>query len=309
MWASDDNHHGHLDLNLLAALDALLQERHVTHAAERIGLSQPAMSRALGRLRRIFNDDILVRVGNELYPTPYATELVGPVHELMDGIYELVKYKPHFDPQKDHRVFSVAASDYSIYLLLLPLASIIAKETPGISLEILQLHPDSFHQLQQGELDVVFGRQPEGCSLPSKVILEDRYMCAVWSGNTEVGDCLSLEKFLELPHLAHQLGSGVLASSAKAIMEAVGIRQANAVTVESFFILPFLLPETSFVTLLPYHIGRRLKSAVPIRMVEPPFHIEPINMPMSWHPRSSEDPGHIWLRNRLEKIGKDVANL
>lgn len=309
MWPSDENHQGHLDLNLLAALDALLQERHVTHAAERTGLSQPAMSRALGRLRRIFNDDILVRVGNELYPTPYATELVEPVHDLMEGIYELVKYKPHFDPKTDHRVFSVAASDYSIYLLLLPLASIIAKETPGISLEILQLHPDSFHQLQQGELDLVFGRQPEGCNLPSTVILEDRYMCAVWSGNTEVGDCLTLEQFLELPHLAHQLGSGVLASSAKAIMERAGIRQANAVTVESFFILPFLLPETSFVTLLPYNIGRRLNSAVPIRMLEAPFEIDPIHMPMSWHPRSTEDPGHIWLRTKLEEISKEVASL
>jgi len=308
MWASGEGNHGHLDLNLLEALDALLQERHVTHAAERIGLSQPAMSRALGRLRRIFNDDILVRVGNELYPTPYAAELIEPVHELMDGIYELVKYKPHFDPKTDHRVFSVAASDYSIYLLLLPLAARIAEESPGISLEILQLHPESFNQLQQGELDLVFGRQPDGCSLPSKIILEDRYMCAVWSGNTEVGDCLTLEKFLELPHLAHQLGSGVLASSAKAIMEAAGIRQANAVTVESFFILPFLLPGTSFVTLLPYHIGRRLNSAVSIRMLEPPFPINPINMPMSWHPRSSDDPGHIWLREQLERIGQEVAD-
>ena len=307
MWDNDDTHHGHLDLNLLAALDALLQERHVTRAAERIGLSQPAMSRALGRLRRIFNDSILVRVGNELYPTPYATELIDPVHELMDRIDELVTYKPHFDPKKDHRVFSVAASDYSIYLLLLPLAARIAEETPGVSIEILQLHPESFHQLQQGELDLVFGRPPEGYGLPSEVVFEDRYVCAVWSGNTSVGECLSLEKFLELPHLAHQLGSGVLASSAKAIMEAAGIRQSNAVTVESFFILPFLLPGTSFVTLLPYHIGRRLSAVVPIRMVEAPFHIAPINMRMSWHPRSTKDPGHMWLRSELEKIGKEVG--
>jgi DNA-binding transcriptional LysR family regulator len=309
MLASDEHQSGHLDLNLLAALDALLQERHVTHAAERIGLSQPAMSRALGRLRRIFNDDILVRVGNELYPTPYANELVRPVHELMEGIYELVKYKPHFDPQTDHRVFSVAASDYSIYLLLLPLAAMISEETPGISLEICQLHPDSFNQLQQGELDLVFGRQPEGCNLPREVILDDRYMCAVWSGNAEVGETLSLDQYLELPHLAHQLGSGVHASSSKAIMEAGGIRQSNAVTVESFFILPFLLPGTSFVTLLPYHIGKRLSSAVPIRMLEPPFHIDPITLPMSWHPRSNEDPGHMWLRKQLHKIGKNVEVL
>jgi len=192
--------------------------------------------------------------------------------------------------------------------LLLPLAATIAAETPGVSLEILQLHPESFHQLQQGELDLVFGRQPEGCALPQEIILEDRYMCAVWSENTEVGDCLSLEKFLELPHLAHQLGSGVLASSAKAIMEAAGIRQSNTVTVESFFILPFLLPGNRFVTLLPYQIGRRLNAVVPIRMVEPPFHINPINMRMSWHPRSTEDPGHIWLRNQLQKIGKEVVS-
>ena len=306
MTTGEDHQPGHLDLNLLAALDALLQERHVTHAAERIGLSQPAMSRALGRLRRIFNDEILVRVGNELYPTPYAMELVRPVHTLMDGIYDLVKHKPQFDPYRDHRVFSIAASDYSIYLLLRPLAATIAQETPGISLEICQLHTDSFNQLQQGELDLVFGRQPEGCNLPKKVIFEDRYMCAVWKGNEEVNEELSLEEFLELPHLAHQVGSGIHASSGKGIMEAAGIRQANVVTIESFFILPFLLPGTRFVTLLPYHIGKRLIPSVPIRMLEPPFHIDPITLPMSWHPRSSEDPGHVWLRRQLEHIGHNM---
>jgi LysR family nod box-dependent transcriptional activator len=308
MSPSDEHlHRGHLDLNLLAALDALLQERHVTHAADRISLSQPAMSRALGRLRRIFNDEILVRVGNELYPTPYASELVVPVHGLMEGIDELFNYKPHFDPHTDHRVFSVAATDYSIFLLLRPLAAILAEETPGISLDICQLHSDSFGLVQQGELDLVFGRQPLGCTLPKKYILEDRYMCAVWSGNEEVGSELTLEKFLELPHLAHQVGSGVHAASGTGLMEAAGIRQSNVVTIESFFILPFLLPSTRFVTLLPYHIGKRLCSAVSIRMLEPPFHIDPITLPMSWHPRSTEDPGHIWLRNQLERISANIA--
>jgi DNA-binding transcriptional LysR family regulator len=224
----------------------------------------------------------------------------------MEGVYELVKYKPQFDPLRDHRVFSVAASDYSIYLLLRPLAATIAEETPGISLEIIQLHPESFTQLQQGELDLVFGRQPDGCTLPKKVLFEDRYMCAVWKGNEEVGEELSLDEFLELPHLAHQVGTGIHASSGKGIMEAVGIRQSNVVTIESFFILPFLLPGTPFVTLLPYHIGKRLSASVPIRLLEAPFHIDPITLTMSWHPRSSEDPGHLWLRNQLEHIGRNI---
>jgi DNA-binding transcriptional LysR family regulator len=310
MPTSDEHHsQGHLDLNLLAALDALLQDRHVTRAAERIGLSQPAMSRALGRLRRIFNDEILIRVGNELYPTPYASELVAPVHALMDGIYDLVKYKPHFDPRTDHRVFSIAATDYAIFLLLRPLAAILAEETPGISLEISQLHSDSFSLVQQGELDLVFGRQPVGVSLPKKNLFEDRYMCAVWSGNEEVGDELTLEKFLELPHLAHQVGSGIHAASGTGLMEAAGIRQSNVVTIESFFILPFLLPNTRFVTLLPYLIGRRLCGVVSIRMLEPPFHIDPIILPMSWHPRSTDDPGHMWLRNQIERISAKIEGL
>jgi hypothetical protein len=110
-----------------------------------------------------------------------------------------------------------------------------------------------------------------------------------------------------MPHLAHQLGSGVPASSARAIMEAAGIRQANAVTIESFFVLPFLLTGTPLVTLLPYQIGKRLSAMASIRMVEAPFHIDPITLPMSWHPRSTDDPGHIWLRSHLEKIGQSVA--
>ena len=92
-------------------------------------------------------------------------------------------------------------------------------------------------------------------------------------------------------------------------MEAAGIRQSNVVTIESFFILPFVLPGTRFVTLLPYHIGKHLCGAVSMRMLEPPFHIDPITLPMSWHPRSTEDPGHVWLRSQLERISANIEGL
>ncbi|MBV9577193.1 MAG: LysR family transcriptional regulator, partial [Chloroflexi bacterium] len=132
---------GRVDLNLLVALEALLDETNVTHAAERVHLSQPAMSDALQRLRRLFGDELLVRVGRQYQLTAFATELQEPLHELVQMAGDIVQRREVFDPAKDSRSFNVVASEYAAYILIQPVLQRLAESAPGLSLRLQRSTP------------------------------------------------------------------------------------------------------------------------------------------------------------------------
>ena len=162
--------HVDFDLNLLNALDALLQEQNVTRAAERAGMSQPAMSRSLSRLRRLLKDGLLVRIGNTLHPTPYALNLIGPVHELMDQIDHLAEYRPHFDPRTEVHQFTIAATDYAMLMVIQPFTRYLEEQARHISLRVSFTTPDAFDQLQHGDVDLVLGPVSDSDILQSQIL-------------------------------------------------------------------------------------------------------------------------------------------
>jgi len=295
-----------LNLNLLTALDALLQEVHVTRAADRAGLSQPAMSRALRRLRVLLGDDLLVRVSNNLFLTPFATALAPTVHEAVESVQQVLRQRSNFDASTDSHSFSIAASDYAAIMLYGQLSAQIERDAPNVSLSSRQLSTETFNELKNGQLDIVLGRTPEGFDFPNHVLFEDRWVCAVGVGNTEVKDSLTMAEFLRLPHLNHQLGTG-LPAMADVALEHMGKTPWNILSIESFFILPFLIKDTRFVVLIPELMGKRISEAAEIRLIEPPFKLAPIILTMSWHPRSNNDPAHEWLRRRLARIGSGIS--
>jgi DNA-binding transcriptional LysR family regulator len=301
--------HLDLDLNLLTALDALLQEQSVTRAAERVGMSQPAMSRSLKRLRYVLKDPLLVRVGNTLYPTAYAGNLIGPVRELMDGIEGLAARRPRFDPETDARLFNVSTSDYATLVALQPIAEILTDRAPGVSLRITNYHDGALEQLQHAELDLVISGPRDGHGLPSRELIRDRVMCAVWGNNSEVQEPLSLEQFLSRPRLVGlPAGYGLIAGGTH-FEDACDLPGASTFRTEGSFILPFLMDGTSYVTLLPELLGKRLGQFVSIRMYEPPFPVAPIALHMAWHPRSDGDPAHIWLRDLIAEVVADEERI
>ena len=146
---------GGLDLNLLVALDALLGERSVTRAAQRVGLSQPGMSNALGRLRRLFDDPLLVRQGATLVPTARAEALIGPVHEALELIRRALDVPAGFDPATDRRTFRLSCSDYSVLMLIGPLVRAVAADAPGVLVEVLPRLADAGRALVNGDVDLV----------------------------------------------------------------------------------------------------------------------------------------------------------
>ena len=172
-----------LDLNLLVAFDALLDTRSVSRAAERVNLSQPAMSAALGRLRAYFGDTLLTVSGKRMYPTPFAESLLPHVRETLRTVDELLAASVSFDPAHSHRTFRIAASDYIAAAFLAPLFRQLASTAPGVRFEIILPSEDSFGQLEEGKLDLVIA--PERFAVvghPTELLLEEEHVVVGWSG-------------------------------------------------------------------------------------------------------------------------------
>lgn len=293
-----------VDLNLLVALDALLAERNVTLAAERLSLGQPAMSAALGRLRKLFDDPLLSRVGSALVPTPLAETLVRPVQEAISAIHTVMAVRGAFDPAVDHRTFTVVASDYVGLVLLRPLLRRLATAAPGVRLNIRPVTPDFVTDLRRDLVDVALVPReiiPERLDLPHVVLFDDRYVCAVDVANTRVGDRLTLEEFAAQPHLAAGGGSTLPALGQRQIGSLAATPVAE-ISTQTSLLAPFLLEGTDLVTLVLERLGRHLQEAARIRLVEPPIPLQTITETMYWSPRRVDDPSHRWLRGQIRTI-------
>src|SRR5512143_3200979 len=172
------------DLNLLAALDVLLEERNVTRAASRLGLTQSATSRLLGRLRTTFGDPLFVRTSRGLAPTRRALELAAPLRGVMEQVGTLVRAGPSFDPRTARRRFRIAAVDYADVVLLAPVLAAFEREAPGIDVELRQASPGNDRDLEAGRVDLVLTpRQESGPGIVWSTLYEESYSCVVWRGH------------------------------------------------------------------------------------------------------------------------------
>jgi LysR family transcriptional regulator, nod-box dependent transcriptional activator len=301
---------GGIDLNLLVALEALLSERSVTRAAQRVGLSQPGMSNALARLRVVLGDPLLVREGAALVPTARAEALAGPVREALGLIRDALETPASFDPARDRRSFRVSCSDYSVLMLIGPLVRDLAADAPGVAVEVIPRLPDAGQALDRGEVDLVIepseimGRT----DLPGARLWDDRWMCCVWEDNTRVGERMGLDDYTALGHLIYSMGaSGQPVALPDLHLARLGVQRRIEVSVESFLLAPFLLQGTDLVTLVPARAQAFLRRTGAIRILEPPVEFPTLVEMLWWHPRSTTDPAHTWLRERITRVAGSVA--
>jgi len=290
-----------IDLNLLVALDALLTDRSVTLAAKRLSIGQPAMSAALGRLRRLFDDPLLVRQGSGLVPTPLAESLVIPVRECLATVESIVSVRGTFQPGNDVRSFTVLCSDYVLFVLLRSLFAELAREAPGVLVHVTPIPLDYPDQLRDGRADLlIIPREiirDDGARFPHTRLFSDRHVCAVAADNPEVGDSIGVEEFSALPYLAYQAGTPY--SLVESQLDVREIPRSATVTTQTFALAPFLLSGTRLITLLYERLGRQVAEQAGIRLLESPVDLPPITEVMYWDPRNTEDAAHRWLRERI----------
>jgi LysR family transcriptional regulator, nod-box dependent transcriptional activator len=287
-----------VDLNLLVALDALLAERSVTRAGARLSLTQPAMSHALARLRRQFDDELLVRSGREMVPTAFALTLREPLRDALAAVERTLAARPTFDPAVDERVFRVYANDYLTLVLLAPLLRELPHEAPGVRLEVTSQFTSFAELLQDEGLDLLIspGELPGSEHLPSVRLFSDRFVLV--GGPQAPGlqsGRVSRAAFAQMPYLVYRQGGAT--SFADAQMDARGIERRVALTVGSFVLVPHLLAGSALVTMLQERLLGTLDHD--LQVARPPVALEPIVERAYWHPRSEADPAHRWLRERL----------
>lgn len=295
-----------LDLNLLLAFEALIAERSVTRAAERMSVGQPAMSASLARLRTFFGDPLLVREGRSLVPTHRALELAAAFGEALDLIDSAVRASRGFDPPTAHRTFTVMASDYVLLLLLGPLVAELEAEAPGITLAVRPVAADYAEQIDRPQLDLmILPEEAANLQVRSARLFTDRLVCAVDEGHPDVGERLTEEQFRTLPLVSYR------AAPTETMIEhrfrGLGIDRVTAVGTESIVIQPLVLAGTRKMALVPERLGRHFAEQAGIRLLDPPYPLAPMHVAMFWAPRAGHDPGHRWLRDRMRQAAAALA--
>jgi LysR family transcriptional regulator, nod-box dependent transcriptional activator len=294
------------DLNLLVALDVLLQERNVTRAAERLFLSQSAMSGMLSRLRHAFGDELLVRVGRHLEPTDFAAGLAERVHECVVELEDLLEETRPFDPESDGRAFRIGASDYAALLLFEPLLNRVVEAAPHMAVHFLRLDLAASERLNVGEIDfAIFPREIDSVS-PSVPLFDDTFVCVAWDKHPSLGEHLTIEEFLKHPHMVFNVTDPAHASVADEFLARNGHERRIVASTESFTAAPFLLQGTTLLTILPRRLGERMRRVAEIRLLELPFEMPPLREKLVWNPRFTSSPGHVWMRELLVEVAGNL---
>ncbi|MFD4600707.1 LysR family transcriptional regulator [Streptomyces sp. NPDC058464] len=292
-----------MDLNLLVALEALLEEKNVTHAGMRLTLSQSAMSGQLARLRRHFGDELLVRVGRQYELTPLADRLLPVVRASLLKAEEALSLTRRFEPAHSQQRFSVVMSDYMMTVMVEPLLRIIAEEAPGLRIDFHPLvsgEPESENHLRCHDLLVA----PLGYRLPgvSEVVVHDRFVCLVDPDNPRLVDGrLTLRDLAEMPHAASAFGKSLTPADRQ--LETLGIEPKIQVSAPGFGVLPFLVSGTGLVALVPERLADRYTAVTRCAAVEPPFPDVRLVEAMYWHHNRHTDPAHRWLRETVRAVG------
>jgi DNA-binding transcriptional LysR family regulator len=293
----------HLDLNLLVALDVLLEEQNITRAAERLHMTQSATSGVLGRLRTYFEDELLVQVGRKMQPTPYALELAKPVREVLLTIQSSITAKPVFDPATSKRHFRLVTSDYLISVLFAQVIQKIHQEAPNITFEMLGPGDNSGELLVRGEVDLMI--VPERYIIeghPSKLLFEEEHVCVVWKGNTQVGDNLTLEQYMDMGHVSVGFGRSRHMSIEEWFMNQYGFNRRLEVITNDFNTLPQLIVGTQRIATMHQRLAYLYAQYLPLRILQPPVKIPVMREYLLWHRSVDGDPMHRWLRERISEF-------
>ncbi|HEY0219621.1 MAG TPA: LysR family transcriptional regulator [Afipia sp.] len=290
-----------IDLNLLVALDALLSERHVTKASELVGLSQPAMSNALNRLRGMFDDELLVRTSTGMKATPRALELVEPLHQLLRQVKRVLESDTGFDPETSERTFTVRMSDI-LACLILP--RLIARSRPStrVGFNVLHLPPaNTVDALERDEVDIAVSMGLDHSnSIRSEQLLSDRMVCIMRKAHpTTVDGILSFEGFISQQHMKVSMSPTDLRFVDDVLGE-LGHERKIALNVPHWLVVPYVLKQTDLLAVMPGHLAAALMDDG-LQMFDVPFRSAPFAWMMYWHRRYDQSNANRWLRDQLKQ--------
>lgn len=290
-----------LDLNLLKALEALLDERNVTRAAAKLGVTQPAMSGMLTRLRETFDDPLFVRSRHGMIPTPHAEALTAPVRQVICEISELIQ-PAIFDPASARLTYTIAATDYAFRAVAVPFIALLKQHAPQIRVSLVAIRDSSLQQqLERGEIDLAL-ISPENSppEMHARSLYDECYVCVVREAHPVVQQWpITPEQFCAMDHaLGSYTGGGFYGVTDEAL-QPFGLQRQVTLSVQSFAVLPDILRASDMIAVLP---SRLVKGIQGLAVLEPPIPIPGFTNSAVWHERTHRDSAHRWLRDLLFQI-------
>jgi DNA-binding transcriptional LysR family regulator len=294
-----------LDLNLLVVLEALLAERSVTRAAQRIGLSQPAVSNALARLRTLINDPLLVRTAGGMEPTPRALELAQPIQQALDTIRRALSVSAAFEPKRSAFTFRVQSAD-NLELSLMPrLIERLKRSAPLVDIVVTRVGDTTLDELRSGRIDLYLGNWfniPTG--LKHHLLRHETFACIARRGHPKIKSRLTLEAYGEVGHVLVSSGDhpGTMLDTT---LSDQGLGRRVVLRTPHFLVAPLVVARTDLIATLPRGVATTFAQFLPLNVFPPPLDAPGFPVSMVWHPRTHEQAPHRWLREVIMELSSD----
>lgn len=295
-----------LDLKLLQLFDQVFRLRNLSRVAEQLGLTQPAVSLALKRLRQHFDDPLFVRVGAAMEPTPVAVQLHAMATNSVASLEAMLAFQPSFDPTKNARSFRIAMTDVGQVVLLPGLLNALAVAAPHATLTVSSISPATADELQQGAVELALGFLPElDGRFVQQALFVETFSCLVRKRHPRIGAALSVRQYRDEHHvLVETAGTGHFVVekhlARKSVVRKVGVQIPN------FIGLATVVGSTDLIATLPSRAARILAQGSNAQVLALPVDIPGYQVRQQWHERMQRDPGHAWLRKLIATLFKSV---
>jgi DNA-binding transcriptional LysR family regulator len=300
-----------MDLNLLRYLVVLVQECSVSRAADRVFVTQPAMSAALKRLREAFNDPILVRSGQTMSATPRARELIATVEPMLLAVHGLTLRQPAFEPRRSRHSFTVMCSDYVQFAILRRLVRLLSQEAPGVELVVRPANPRKAQTwMESGQVDLGIGYLPAPPeSLRARLLFGEDQVCLVRKGHPVLRREFTPELYGDMTHIAISPGgAGIYGATIDHTLRSLGIRRRVGLTLPSFLAVPYVVAATDHVATVPLCIARHFSGVLPLQLLPTPVRLPAFEISMHWHERVHQDTANVWFRQQVVAAVDQLAN-
>ena len=287
-----------IDGGLLLALDALLKDRNVTHAAARLGITQPALSARLSRLRQLFDDPLLIPAasGRGMVPTPHAAAIQPELTRIIERLRDFANLAQVFDPATSTRVFRIAATDNPAAIIAPDLVPLLRERAPGVRLAFVV--PNKVRiatDLEEGNVDLFIGAAEDAAgSLISRTLFDEKFVTAQRRGHPRGEKPFTLEEFCALDHLLISTSGGSFTGMIDDALFARGYERRVSVSVQNYALAPLVLMNSNCICTLPQRFLQRFTSS--LDLLDPPLNLARFKMNAFWHPRMSSDHAHTWMR-------------
>jgi DNA-binding transcriptional LysR family regulator len=297
-------HISRADLKLLRALLALLQERHVTRAAERCFLSQPAMSRALERLRETFRDELLTRVGRRYERTTRGERVLRDLESLLPRLDLLLKGE-QFDPARSEERFRLTMTDHACVVVLPNLIRRVTRAAPKSRLEVIPWHDERFEDVEAGRLDLVLDVASAPPKLSSEILFSDVFVCVVASRHPFKKDRFTLNEYLQYRHVVVDVLSGQQTPVDRPLA-VLGLKRSVGLVLPYFLPACLAVAQSAMILTTPSRLARELEKVAGVRVIRAPREIAGFKYELTWHARLTADPAHAWFREQIRAVAQEL---